>query len=88
MIGCVTLDRQHELMGTRRFAHPTNRKARYATRHLAKRYDAWQNGTITFAELDASVKGWGNHVRYADTWSLRKTVFRRLAARQKRAADQ
>jgi hypothetical protein len=88
MIGCVILNRQHELMGTLRFAHPTNRKARYATRHLAKGYDAWQNGTITFAELDASMKGWINHVRFADTWGLRKTVFRRLAARQKRAANQ
>ena len=70
MIGCVTLIRQHELMGTRRFAHPTNRKARFATRHLATRYDAWQNGTITFAELDASVNNWVNHVRFADTWGL------------------
>lgn len=64
------------------------RKARYASRHLAQRYDAWQDGKITFAELDASVKGWVNHVRFADTWGLRKTVFRRLAARKKRAAKQ
>ena len=63
------------------------RKARYATRHLAQRYNAWQDGTITFAELDASVNGWVNHVRFADTWGLRKIVFRRLAAR-KRAANQ
>jgi len=64
------------------------RKARYATRHLAQRYNAWRDGTITFAALDASVNGWVNHVRFADTWGLRKTVFRRLAARQKRAANQ
>ncbi len=64
------------------------RKARYATRHLAQRYDAWHEGQITFAELDASVSGWVNHVRFADTWGLRKTVFQRLAARNKRAADQ
>jgi hypothetical protein len=48
----------------------------------------WQDGKITFAELDAGVKGWVNHVRFADTWGLRKTVFRRLAARKKRAANQ
>lgn len=56
------------------------RKARYATRRLSNRYDAWQKGGISFGELDASIKGWVNHVRYADTWRLRKTVFRRLAA--------
>jgi hypothetical protein len=72
MIGCVILNRQHEFMGTLRFAHPTG----------------WQDGKIPFAELDACVKGWGNHVRFADTWGLRKTVFRRLAARKKRAANQ
>jgi hypothetical protein len=48
----------------------------------------WQDGKINFAELDAAVNGWVNHVRFADTWGLRKTVFRRLAARKKRAADQ
>ena len=64
------------------------RKARYATRHLGQRYDAWREGKITFAELDAAVNGWVNHVRFADTWGLRKTVFRRLAARDMRAADQ
>jgi RNA-directed DNA polymerase len=26
---------------------------------------------ISFAELDASVQGWINHVRYGDTWGLR-----------------
>jgi hypothetical protein len=41
----------------------------------------WQDEKITFAALDASVNGWVNHVRLADTWGLRKTVFRRLAAR-------
>jgi len=58
------------------------RKARYATRRLAQRYDAWQDGAISFAEFDASVKGWVNHARFADTWGLRKTVFRRLAERE------
>ena len=30
---------------------------------------------ISFAEFDASVQGWINHVRYADTWGLRKHVL-------------
>ncbi len=64
------------------------RKARYASRHLAHRYDAWYDGNISFAELDASVSGWVNHVRFADTWGLRKHVFRNLAARNRYASDQ
>ena len=35
----------------------------------------YQAGRITFGELDASVQGWINHVRYADTWGLREHVF-------------
>jgi hypothetical protein len=30
---------------------------------------------ISFAELDASVQGWINHVRYADSWGLREHIF-------------
>ena len=33
-------------------------------------------GAISFAELDASVQGWINHVRYGDTWGLRAHLFR------------
>jgi hypothetical protein len=47
------------------------RKAVEATRHLGERFGAWQSGAISFAEFDASVQGWINHVRYADTWGLR-----------------
>ena len=54
------------------------RQVRSATRHLCERFDAYRAGGITFAELDASVKGWINHVRYADTWGLRRHVFRVL----------
>jgi RNA-directed DNA polymerase len=57
------------------------RNVRSATRHLGERFDAYRGGTITFAELDASVKGWINHVRYADTWGLRRHVFRALPVR-------
>ncbi len=55
------------------------RKARHATRHLGKQMQAWRQGRISFAELDASVQGWINHVRYADSWGLRRTVFNRMA---------
>ncbi|MCB9076503.1 MAG: hypothetical protein H6631_02845 [Anaerolineaceae bacterium] len=30
---------------------------------------------LVFAELDASVQGWINHVRYADTWGLREHLL-------------
>ncbi|MES9902606.1 MAG: RNA-directed DNA polymerase [Sedimenticola sp.] len=55
------------------------RKARKATRHLGSQMQAWRQGRISFAELDASVQGWINHVRYADSWGLRRTVFNRIA---------
>lgn len=45
------------------------------TRRLAHNLDLYQAGQISFAELDASVQGWVNHVRYGDTWGLREHVF-------------
>ena len=57
------------------------RKAVEATRRLTERFDAWQAGLISFAEFDASVQGWINHVRYADTWGLRRHVLDRFTWR-------
>jgi RNA-directed DNA polymerase len=54
------------------------RKVRDAANRLSGRVDDYLAGHITFAELDASVKGWVNHIRYADTWGLRRHVFARL----------
>ncbi len=56
------------------------RKVRNTTRRLEERYGAYRKGKISFAQFDASVKGWVNHVRYADTWGLRKHVFRHITA--------
>jgi RNA-directed DNA polymerase len=63
--------------------HPTHRriKARkvvQATRHLQTLYDAWCAGTISYGEYDASVQGWINHVRHADTLGLRMHVLGRF----------
>jgi retron-type reverse transcriptase len=55
------------------------RKAVHATRRLGERFEAWQKGLISFGEFDAGVKGWINHVRYADTWGLRRHVLGRFA---------
>lgn len=46
-------------------------------RRLARRTDDYLAGRITFAELDASVQGWINHISYADTWGLRRATFSR-----------
>jgi hypothetical protein len=56
-----------------------SRKAVEATRRLSERFDEWQAGRSSFAEFDASAQGWINHVRYANTWGLRRCVLDRLA---------
>ena len=48
------------------------------TRRLAERHAAWRAGAISFAEFDASVQGWINHVGSADSWGLRRHVLGRL----------
>lgn len=55
------------------------RKVRNARRALAARLARYHAGKISFAELDASVAGWINHVRYADSWGLRSSVLSELA---------
>jgi RNA-directed DNA polymerase len=40
-------------------------------RRLQERWQEYCAGEIGFAEFDASVQGWINHVRYANTWGLR-----------------
>lgn len=54
------LKRRNTINFTRRF---TRNIARYRAREIG------------FEELTASVQGWVNHVRYADTWGLREHVF-------------
>jgi hypothetical protein len=36
---------------------------------------AHQRGELSFADLTASVQGWVNHVRYANTWHLRNAIL-------------
>lgn len=60
--------------------YPTHRrlKRRNAvnfTRRFEHNLDLYGKGQISFAELDASLQGWINHVRYADTWGLRRHIF-------------
>jgi len=51
------------------------RKVVEARRRLGERFDAWRRGEISFGEFDASIQGWINHVRYADSWGLRREVL-------------
>lgn len=44
-------------------------------RRLEHNINLYEAGRISFAELDASVQGWINHVRFADTWGLRRHLF-------------
>ncbi|MER2551789.1 MAG: reverse transcriptase domain-containing protein, partial [Thauera sp.] len=54
------------------------RKVRATTVHLGERLDDYLAARISFGEFDASVKGWVNHIRYADSWGLRRHMFRGL----------
>jgi RNA-directed DNA polymerase len=59
---------------------PTHRQLKrrnvvHFTQRLEHNIDAYESGLISFAELDASVQGWINHVRYADSWGLRGHIF-------------
>jgi RNA-directed DNA polymerase len=47
------------------------------SRRIRSRWREYCGGQITFAEFDSSVQGWINHVRYADTWGLRKYILGR-----------
>ena len=44
-------------------------------RRLEQAITLYRRGEISFAEMDASVQGWINHVRYGDTWGLRGHLF-------------
>ena len=52
-----------------------SRNIRNFQRRLHERWDAFCAGTISFAEFDCSVQGWINHVRYADSWGLRRQIL-------------
>lgn len=60
--------------------YPTHRRIKSRnvvkfSRRLHARWSEYTSGQITFAEFDTSVKGWVNHVRYADTWGLRRHIL-------------
>jgi RNA-directed DNA polymerase len=55
------------------------------SRRLQALWSDYCAGRIGFGELNASVKGWVNHVRFADSWGLRRHIFRALPSRRELA---
>lgn len=51
------------------------RKGIHFVRALRERANAYARGEITLTELTASVQGWVNHTRYANTVGLRKAIL-------------
>jgi hypothetical protein len=45
------------------------------TRRFERNIARYRDREIAFVELTESVRGWVNHVRYADTWGLREHLF-------------
>ncbi|MBI4756446.1 MAG: RNA-directed DNA polymerase [Betaproteobacteria bacterium] len=56
------------------------RKVVEATQRLWAKVDAYRSGTLTRDGLRASLRGWVNHVRQADSLGLRRHVFSTLGA--------
>ena len=46
------------------------RNVHHAIRRLGQRYETYCTSQISFAQRDASVQGWINHVRFAYSWGL------------------
>lgn len=57
------------------------RKVRNAHRRLRTRLAAYHAGEISYAELDAGIRGWINHVGHADSWGLRRHILETLVMR-------
>jgi retron-type reverse transcriptase len=51
------------------------RKGFYFRRKLAQLLVDYRHGAVQRAQIDGSVRGWINHVRYGDTWGLRRTLL-------------
>jgi Reverse transcriptase (RNA-dependent DNA polymerase) len=52
------------------------RKGIHFRRKLKAMMRAYAMGTMGRADFEAALRGWINHVRYADTWGLRQTIFK------------
>jgi len=51
------------------------RKVNHFRRKLRRLLEGYSTGGFSFERLNANVQGWINHVRYADSWGLRRAVL-------------
>ena len=63
------------------------RKGIHFRQHLIARVQQYQAGEIVLDDLTASVRGWINHVRYANTMGLRKAMLRSIIMTPPREAQ-
>ena len=54
------------------------RKVVHFRRKLRTEMRAYRAGELPAEKVAASVLGWINHVRYGDTWGLRRAVLREV----------
>lgn len=57
------------------FRRVKRRKVVHFRRKLRRLLEGYSTGGFSFEQLNASVQGWINHVRYADSWGLRRAVL-------------
>ena len=57
------------------FRRVKHRKVVHFRRKLRRLLEGYSTGGFSFEQLNASVQGWINHVRYADSWGLRRAVL-------------
>jgi RNA-directed DNA polymerase len=60
--------------------YPTHRRLKgrkvvHFRRRLKARLRAYRQGDLTYEKFNATVQGWINHVRYGDTWGLRRAIL-------------
>ncbi len=51
------------------------RKIIHFRRKLKRNLQAYHQDELSLDKLDASIQGWINHVRYGDTWGLRRAIL-------------
>lgn len=57
------------------FRRVKRRKVVHFRRKLRRLLEGYSTGGFSFEQLNASVQGWINHVRHADSWGLRRAVL-------------
>jgi hypothetical protein len=69
--------------------YPTHRRLRRREvlryrRRLRRIVDRYHAGTALLEQVGASVRGWVNHVRFADSWGLRRAILGGLSLKNPR----